>query len=208
MIIESIFTFIAASAVISIAPGPDNSFVLTQSALHGPKVGIMITLGLCTGLIVHTAAVALGVAAFFQTSTLAFTILTYVGAVYLLYLAWLSFICPISTLNPSDTGQSYKTLYLRGVIMNITNPKVSIFFLAFLPQFTDPQSGSLVIQFVILGFLFILVAFSIFCCIAILSGSLTHWFIKSPKNQVFLNRIAGVVFAGLALKLILLSATA
>lgn len=88
--IESIITFVMASVLLGLAPGPDNIFVLTQSAMHGRRVGICVTFGLCSGLIVHTAAVALGVAVLFQTSIVAFTLLKVVGALYLLYLAWKS----------------------------------------------------------------------------------------------------------------------
>jgi len=85
---ESLATFIVASLILSLAPGPDNIFVLTQSALYGKRPGIIITLGLCTGLIAHTTAVALGVAAIFLVSASAFTVLKLIGAGYLLYLAW------------------------------------------------------------------------------------------------------------------------
>ncbi|MCG8315180.1 MAG: LysE family translocator [Pseudomonadales bacterium] len=196
-------TFIFASALLSLAPGPDNIFVLTQSALYGRKSGILVTLGLCTGLIAHTTAVALGVAAIFQSSELAFNALKYAGAAYLLYLAWLAFNAPSSDINTSQgTKLSAKGLYIRGIIMNITNPKVSIFFLAFLPQFTDPAKGAVALQIIILGFIFILVALIIFSGIAILAGSLGSWLNNSPKNQRWLNRIAGIVFIGLATKLL------
>jgi len=203
MTIESIFTFIVASSLISVAPGPDNIFVLTQSALYGRKSGVIVTLGLCTGLIIHTIAVALGVAAIFQASSLAFNILTFVGAAYLLYLAWQAFTAQPSDLHSSNgSSLSTKDLYFRGIIMNVTNPKVSIFFIAFLPQFTNPQEGGLVTQFFILGLIFICVALLVFCGVAVLSGSLGRWLTSSPRNQVYLNRVAGIVFFGLALKLV------
>lgn len=204
MSIESIFTFIIASSLISLAPGPDNIFVLTQSALYGRKSGVIVTLGLCTGLIVHTTAVALGVAAIFQASALAFNILKFVGAAYLIYLAWQAFSAKPSGLDSSGgSSLSAKGLYLRGIIMNITNPKVSIFFLAFLPQFTNPQDGNLIIQFLSLGIIFIFVALTVFCGIAFLAGTLGSWLTDSPKNQTYLNRVAGVVFIGLSLKLVM-----
>ncbi|OUR92008.1 threonine transporter RhtB [Gammaproteobacteria bacterium 42_54_T18] len=203
MIIEFIFTFIIASSLISIAPGPDNIFVLTQSALYGRKSGVIVTFGLCTGLIVHTIAVALGVAAIFQASSLAFNILKFVGAAYLVYLAWQAFTAqPLDLHTSNGSSFSTKELYFRGIIMNITNPKVSIFFLAFLPQFTNPQEGNLVVQFFILGLIFIGVALVIFCGVAVLAGSLGSWLTSSPKNQVYLNRVAGAVFSVLALKLV------
>ncbi len=135
MSIETIVTFIFASSLLGIAPGPDNIFVLTQSALYGKKSGFFVTLGLCTGLIFHTAAVALGVAALLQASPLAFDVLKYLGAVYLLYLAWQAFKSqPVAAVSETGSDISYKALYIRGVVMNITNPKVSIFFLAFMPR--------------------------------------------------------------------------
>lgn len=201
--VESLIAFVTVSALLSIAPGPDNIFVLTQSALYGKKSGVLVTLGLCTGLIVHTTAVALGVAVVLQTSIIAFTALKIIGALYLAYLAWQAF---QATAQPLEaTGSTFRTsgaLYRRGIIMNITNPKVSIFFLAFLPQFTSPENGPIAPQIFLLGGLFILVALIIFSAIAIAAGALGSWFNNSPKVQVYLNRIAGTVFAGLALKLI------
>jgi len=202
--LDAILAFLTASAALSLAPGPDNLFVLTQSALYGPRCGILVILGLCTGLIVHTSAVALGVAAIFQTSTLAFTVLKLVGAGYLLYLAWGAFSAPASAVEGKDAGLLRAwPLYRRGIIMNITNPKVSIFFLAFLPQFADPERGSLVAQIFILGGLFIGVALVIFCGVAVLAGTLGRWLQRSPRVQVSLNRLAALVFVGLALKLLM-----
>ena len=202
MPLESIAAFIVASALLSIAPGPDNIFVLTQSALYGKKSGIFVTLGLCTGLIVHTTAVALGIAAIFQTSVIAFTILKVLGALYLAYLAWQAFRASVSTIkSPSSNLRSSGALYCRGIIMNVTNPKVSIFFLAFLPQFASPENGQIAPQIFLLGSIFIFVALVIFSVIALLAGVLGSWFNSSPKAQVYLNRIAGTVFGMLALKL-------
>jgi threonine/homoserine/homoserine lactone efflux protein len=200
--IESMFTFIAASTFLSIAPGPDNIFVLMQSALYGRKSGVLITLGLCTGLTVHTAVVALGVAAIFQTSVIAFTVLKVAGALYLLYLAWRAFMASPARLDGhNSTLRSSSALYRRGIIMNVTNPKVSLFFLAFLPQFTSPESGALAPQIFLLGAIFIVIALMIFSAIAVLAGTLGGWLHSSPKAQIYLNRLAGAVFVGLALKL-------
>ena len=89
--IESLTTFVIASVLLALAPGPDNIFVLTQSSVNGTKAGLSVTLGLCTGLLVHTSAVALGLAALFKTSYAAFTTVKIIGALYLLYLAWQAF---------------------------------------------------------------------------------------------------------------------
>lgn len=196
-------TFVTAALLLAFAPGPDNLFVLTQSALKGPWKGVVVTLGLCTGLIVHTAAVALGVAVIFQTSALAFTGLKIVGALYLLYLAWGAFRARPEALGTgaAEAPGEWGRLYRRGILMNITNPKVAIFFLAFLPQFTDPARGSVTAQMFALGGLFILSALAAFSTIAFAAGGISRWLRASDRGQVLLNRVAGLVFVGLAVKL-------
>jgi threonine/homoserine/homoserine lactone efflux protein len=202
--VDSILVFISASALLCAVPGPDNIFVLTQSALYGKASGVLVTLGLCTGLMVHTTAVALGVATLFQASTIAFTALKWVGAMYLLYLAWRAFRAPANNVDvPRSNLPTAGALYRRGIIMNVTNPKVSIFFLAFLPQFYLPDNGSMALQIFQLGGLFIVTTLMIFGVIALLAGRLGGWLSQSRKTQVYLNRVAGAVFVLLALKLIL-----
>jgi threonine/homoserine/homoserine lactone efflux protein len=162
----------------------------------------MVTLGLCTGLIVHTIAVACGVAALFTTSEAAFHLLKYAGAAYLLYLAWNCFRSgAIDVCCSAAQARSLPYYYRRGVIMNITNPKVSIFFLAFLPQFTDSSRGSVALQVVFLGLVFIFAAGAVFSLIALSSGALGNWLQKSARAQIVLNRTAGIIFSGLALRL-------
>jgi len=188
--------------LLGIAPGPDNLFVLTQSTLHGRTAGLVVMLGLCTGLVVHSAAVALGVAAIFQSSDVAFTVLKFCGAGYLLYLAWRTFTARADGLPEGlQSGPGRAALYRRGIIMNITNPKVSIFFLAFLPQFADPARGSVAVQVMLLGGLFIIATILVFGGVAIAAGSLRQWLSKSDRAQNILNKLTGVVLFGLAARL-------
>ena len=213
--LEVSLAFFIASIVLALAPGPDNIFVLTQSALYGWKQGLSVTIGLCTGLLVHTTLVACGVAALILASPLLFTALKTIGALYLLYLAW-------GTLRAGKAAQtvaaenaspslgtshgpslSLTQLYRRGIIMNITNPKVSIFFLAFLPQFTRPGHGALIGQILWLGLLFILATILIFGGIAILAGNLGTKLQQSERMQRWLNWAAAAIFVGLALHLLL-----
>ena len=196
--------FFAASVALALAPGPDNIFVLTQSALYGRLSGFLVTLGLCTGLLVHTAAVSLGVAAIFQSSALAFNVLKFVGATYLIYLARQAFRADATKLPEQEgTGLSRRKLYARGILMNVTNPKVAIFFLAFLPQFASPARGSLAVQMLILGAVFMLAALIVFGAIAWAVGYIGDWLKNSRRAQNVMNRVAGTVFAGLALRLVL-----
>jgi len=200
--VETISAFFIASALLAIAPGPDNIFVLTQSALHGRLSGLMVVFGLCTGLLVHTGAVALGVAVIIQSSTLAFSMLKFIGGGYLVYLAWRAFRATPEKIRMHG-GQKHGVgvLYRRGIIMNVTNPKVSIFFLAFLPQFADPQRGPISLQMVSLGVIFIFATILIFGIIALIGGALGDWLNRSERAQRIMNRTAGTVFVGLALKL-------
>ena len=200
---ETIATFFIASTLLAVAPGPDNIFVLTQSALHGKLPGLTVVFGLCTGLLVHTGAVAFGVAVIFQTSAIAFTLLKLVGAGYLVFLAWRAFRATPEKISmyhgqPKNLGG----LYRRGIIMNVTNPKVSIFFLAFLPQFADPQRGSISLQMIALGGIFILATTLVFGAVALVGGALGDWLNRYGRAQRIMNWVAGTVFVGLALKLV------
>lgn len=199
---EVLWVFFAASIALAIAPGPDNIFVLTQSALNGKRSGLIITLGLCTGLVVHISAVALGVATLLKTSLLAFTLLKIAGAAYLLYLAWHAFRAGSSQV-PSSTNSTLSgwKLYRRGILMNVTNPKVAIFFLSFLPQFVDPARGSVSVQIITLGILFACAALMVFSAIAWAASSIAQWLNHSKRGQQAINRLAGVVFVGLACRL-------
>lgn len=203
MPLDVLGAFFIVSMLLALSPGPDNLFVLTQSAISGPLAGLVITLGLCTGLIVHTAAVALGVAVLIKTSAIAFTVLKVAGAAYLLYLAWLAFSAGRTDApRGAAAAPALRRLYLRGIVMNVTNPKVSIFFLAFLPQFVSPERGPVLLQVLILGAAFAVAAILVFGAIALSAGSLGQRLASSDRAQRVLNRVAGTVFAALAVRLL------
>ncbi len=202
--LDVLAVFFTAAIALGLAPGPDNLFVLTQSALYGRPAGLIVTLGLCTGLVVHSVAVALGVAAIFKTSALAFTVLKLAGAGYLLYLAFQAFRAGASEIAASGTPElSNLALFRRGIVMNVTNPKVAIFFLAFLPQFADPARGSVPLQILMFGGLFIVATVLVFGAVALGGGMLGGVLRRSPGAQVLLNRLAGIVFIALAVRLAL-----
>lgn len=200
---NELLTFFAAAALLAIAPGPDNIFVMTQSALHGRLAGIAVTFGLCTGLIVHTFLVAIGVAALIKASATAFMVLKIMGALYLLYLAYGAFRASASNITMEER-QKMRTavLYRRGIFMNVTNPKVTIFFLAFLPQFVNPEYGSVTLQFAELGVVFIVATLLIFGSVAIIGGTVGTWLNANPKAQKIMNWTAGTIFCAMALKLL------
>ncbi len=198
--------FFSVSVLLALSPGPDNVFVLVHAAQHGVRAGLLVVLGLCTGLLFHTAAVALGLAALLAASPLAFDVLKGVGAAYLLWLAWLSWRAPTGLLQgQAADGLSARQTYVRGIIMNASNPKVAIFFLAFLPQFVDPALGPVQWQIVQLGACFGLTTLLIFGGIAALAGRFGQRLRESERAQHILHRAAALVFAALALRLAWLS---
>lgn len=195
---EISLAFFAAALFLGLAPGPDNIFVLTQSALFGLRAGLATTLGLATGLCFHTAAVALGVAALIRASSWAFTFLKLSGAAYLIWLAWLSLRAGATKTGKQGAFPGYLALYRRGIIMNISNPKVLLFFLAFLPQFCRPGAGAPWFQIAFFGILFIFATLIIFSAVACLGGKLADWLNTSPGAQVIIHRLAAVIFLALA----------
>ena len=203
--LETVIAFVLSSVILSLVPGPDNIYVMTNSALKGWRVGFYTTLGLCTGLIGHTFLVAIGVSVIFQTSALAFNGLKIVGACYLIYLGWLSL--QSKELNISGTGKdnSNRSYYITGVIMNLTNPKVALFFLVFLPQFVNISNDSVTIQVVLLGLLFILSALCVFSSIAFLGSFLEGYLKKSSSVNKNINKLAALVYFALAINLFFVS---
>lgn len=190
MELNTVIYFLTASVLLTLAPGPDNMYLLAKSLASGAKSGVALSGGLASGIIFHTGLVMLGAAALIKASPFAFMALKFVGAGYLLYLAWQAF----HEQGDLELGQNndtlaYGALYRRGVLMNILNPKVLLFFLAFLPQFVDTGSEQLALQIALLGAVFALQAFVIFAFIAICAGRVRA-FISKTRN---LNRILGVV---------------
>jgi threonine/homoserine/homoserine lactone efflux protein len=200
--LETTVAFFGLSLLLGFTPGPDNIFVVMQTAANGRKAGFLVVLGLCTGLIAHTAAVALGLAAVFATSASAFVTLKYLGAAYLAYLAWQAFRAPVGE---QERGVAEHVpllqLYFRGLLMNLTNPKIVLFFLAFLPQFVDPALGSLALQVSWFGFIFILATLLSFGSIVYMGALFGKMLSSFASAKKLLNRAAAFTFLGLALRL-------
>ena len=198
---ETIIAFVTASVVLSLVPGPDNIFVMSHSALKGWRIGFYTTLGLCTGLIGHTVLIAIGVSVIFQTSAIAFNGLKIIGAFYLLYLAWLSVQNKELNLGGTDKDSTNRSYYFIGVVMNLTNPKVALFFLVFLPQFVNSSNDNVSIQIFLLGLLFILSALCVFTSIAYLASFLEDILKKSKTVNKNLNILAALIYFALAINL-------
>ena len=223
--------FFIAALVIGIAPGPDNLFVLAQSATYGARLGFCIILGLCTGIAIHTCLLVAGVSALIAASPTAFFAIQCLGAAYLLYLAYKSFgvragvvvssefeirnseSChpernaveskdPVKSSDAISGVPSARSLYMRGIIMNLTNPKVILFVLSLIPpavRLDRPIHPSL--QMAIFGGEFILATMIVFGCIALLAGTVKKFLLTSPKANRNLNWFSGAVFVFLAVAL-------
>jgi len=197
---EILISFILAVSILAISPGPDNIFVLMQSVVHGKKYGLATIIGLMTGCIVHTTFVAVGISAIIKENNTIFLGIKILGAVYLLYLAY-KVITGGSEISMSTKKIDKKTpfqLFKIGFIMNVLNPKVTLFFLALFPGFLFSEILPISLQFYILGALFILVSFVFFSLIAILGGTISEK-IKTSKNiGVWLQWMQVFVFIGIA----------
>ncbi|PMC37398.1 LysE family translocator [Bacillus sp. UMB0899] len=198
----SIISFLGAAIVLTLMPGPDNLFTLAQSIAKGKKAGIFTTLGLCTGLLVHIAAATIGISAVIYQSALAFTLVKYAGAAYLLFLAYKSFRDKSSGFTlTNENSLDYKSLYKKGVIMNLLNPKVSLFFLAFFPQFIQYENGNVSLQMLGFGILFLIQALVIFTLISMFAGKVGNFLRKDPSLSKKINMIQGSLFTLIGLKI-------
>jgi len=199
--IEILFSFVFATSLLAISPGPDNIFVLTQSIVNGKKYGLATVIGLMSGCVIHTTLVAFGVSAIIKNNESIFFIIKLLGAIYLLYLAFQVFKSKAEIMISTDNVEKKTTLQLfkTGFLMNVLNPKVTIFFLAFFPRFLFSDELSSVLQFYVLGGLFILTSFVIFSSIAFLGGTLSEY-IKRHKNVgLYLKWLQIIVFVAIAI---------
>ena len=200
---STLLYFLATSILLTLAPGPDNLYLLTKSLSEGTKSGIVLSCGLASGIFFHTMLVMIGVAALIQSSPIALTLLKYFGAAYLLFLAFNAFKSSGKIkLGHSDKKISYKLIYRRGILMNVLNPKVLLFFLAFLPQFIDISAESPSLQIALLGLIFALQAVIIFSLIAICAGRLHKIIIKKKNLGKIFAIIEGTVLTAIALALV------
>ncbi len=201
MNIEILIGFIAATSLLAITPGPDNIYVLMQSIVNGRKYGIATVLGLISGCLIHTSVVAFGASTILKENPKLFFMIKLFGALYLVYLAYKVFKSSgdIELGNDAIPKKSVFQLFKQGFIMNVLNPKVTLFFLALFPGFLFSEDISKAIQFFVLGLLFMLVSFVIFSGIAILAGFISDKLKNNKSIGIYLKWIQIVVFIGIAI---------
>ena len=196
--------FLASCVVLNVMPGPDTIYIVTRSVAQGRRAGLLSSWGLCTGALLHTLAAALGLSAVLSASAQAFTLVKCAGALYLMYLGVKTFLDGSGSL-PRDavprTPASGRKIFLQGIVVDLLNPKVALFFLAFLPQFIDPRAPGKFATFVSLGVILVLFSLVWEGILAIGSAKLAGYLASNGSLGRRLNRLAGTLFFGLGLRL-------
>ncbi|MDI1462548.1 LysE family translocator [Catellatospora sp. KI3] len=195
--------FLVAVLVICLTPGPDMLYILATSISQGVRAGLVASVGMSLGMLVHTALVAAGLAAAMAAVPVLYDVVRYAGAAYLLYIGIRSWresagateveLRPVLPL---------RTVLWRATVTNLLNPKIVLFYLAFLPQFVAPDRGRTGLQLLVLGLLFVLVGLLVDAVIAVASGRLGQWLQRRRPISGILNRIAAAVFVALAVRLV------
>ena len=201
--------FVAASLAVIVAPGPDNIYVLTRGIAQGRKVALASAWGMCSGLLFHTTLAAVGLSAILARSAGALSLVKYIGAAYLVYLG-IRALLSREEFSPSAEKiftVKLRNFFLQGLTMNLLNPKVAVFFMAFLPQFVSPSvgtAGSAALRLVALGLVFALLSVVIFSVIALFSGIAGDRLSRNPRFATALQWSTAFVLVGLGVRLALL----
>ena len=201
--IHDYWLFVATGVVLNLTPGQDTLYILGSSIAYGRRIGLASALGICTGCIVHTIAAALGLSAILATSSTAFTVVKLAGAAYLVYLGIRAIAAPANAISPVEYAASMRagSAFRRGVVTNVLNPKVALFFLALLPQFIDSDSPTKVGAFLALGLTFVATG-TIWCLfLATAASRVRGFFAEHPRALTGLSRAAGALFVFLGLRL-------
>lgn len=203
--LHSLWIFILAGLLLNITPGPDVLYIVGRSLSQGRAAGVASVLGITAGCLVHTTAAACGLSALLMALPLAYDIVRYIGAAYLVWLGVRALFGKTGTLEVRQLApQSLRRVFLQGMVTNVLNPKVALFFLAFLPQFADPARGSLTIQLLLLGLIFNVNGLLVDLAYALAASRLGDWLKSRYDISAWLNRATGGLFVALGVRLALL----
>ncbi len=210
--IENYLGFILAAILLNLTPGTDSIYIITRSVSQGKAAGVYSVLGITTGSLIHTLLAALGLSVLLASSPLAFMIVKYIGAAYLCYLGLRMLLSKPSDAIANSLSNDkvilnqhkidHWQIYKQGVLTNVFNPKVALFFIAFFPQFIDPSYAYGMLSFLILGLTFASTGFIWCTCLALLAARFSTRLRENPSIETMLNRISGIVFIGLGIKLL------
>lgn len=213
--IDNYWGFLAAGVLLNLTPGADSLYIIMRSISQGPQAGVFSALGIISGILVHTLLAALGLSVLLASYPLAFTVVKYLGALYLCYLGvrllWPKQSTQVSEQLPKDVMSEAKLgvkhginqwqIYKQGILTNVLNPKVALFFLAFFPQFIDPNYGNAMLSFSLLGLSFAVTSLVWCVSLALLAARFSEQLRQNPNIEAWLNKISGVVFIALGLRL-------
>jgi len=201
---QNLSLFVASGLLLNMTPGPDTLYILGRSVSQGRTAGVLSVLGISSGCLVHTLAAAFGLSAILAASSSAFNVVKLVGAAYLIYLGVRMLLHRMTSLaSPASefTEQSSFAIYRQGMLTNILNPKVALFFLAFLPQFVDPLSQAKTVAFLFLGSVFIFNG-TVWCLFVVwFAAAISRRFREKASVGSMIKRVTGALFVGLGIKL-------
>jgi threonine/homoserine/homoserine lactone efflux protein len=204
---ELFLLFLSAALVVQLVPGPGMLFILANGIAGGPRAGIAAACGAASGMVVHTLAAALGLAALFAHAPAAYDVLRIVGGLYLIWIAIGHFRDKSHATDDGvqdGGGRSPKRIFARAWLNNLANPKVILFYLAFLPQFVAPSAGSVTIQLLVLGFVFLLIGLVIDLALGTFSGRIGDWLRQRAVVRKVIDRVAGTIMGGLGVRLLVI----
>jgi threonine/homoserine/homoserine lactone efflux protein len=197
--------FLTAALLLNITPGPDIIFLISKTLSHGRKSGFATVLGLGTGAMIHTLFVSLGISVIITKSVMLFTIIKYVGALYLFYLGLRAFFCggiKFKNEEKKRSQESFFNSFYQAVIIDVTNPKVALFFIAFLPQFYRNNGNSKIVQFLTLGLIIVLIGFAVESLIVVISDRIAGVLKRKPAFAKIMDNLLGTMFIALGVKLL------
>ncbi len=197
-------SFLSAALVVQLVPGPGMLFILANGIAGGARAGVAAACGAAMGMVFHTVAAAAGLAALFAHAPAAYNMLRIIGGVYLLWLAVGHFRSARAgrLASPNAETRSPRRVFLRAWLNNLANPKVILFYLAFLPQFVAPQAGSVTVQLLVLGVIFLLLGLAIDLALGVFSGRIGEWLRRRASLASWIERVAGTIMGGLGLRLL------
>jgi threonine/homoserine/homoserine lactone efflux protein len=198
--------FFTAAFALNISPGPDIAYIVSNTVAQGKRHGFAASWGVCSGAIVHVMAAAFGLSAILAASALAFSVVKWVGAAYLIYLgihALMTAGAGFSIDGKPRKDRSTFAIYRQGFMIDVLNPKVAVFFMAFLPQFSDPTMGHVPLQLVLHGALVIAVGVLVEAVIVLIAARFTEALRRNPRIGLWLDRALGTVLIGLGVRLAL-----
>lgn len=202
--LNELLLFAGAALLMVLTPGPNMIYLISRSICQGRQAGVISLLGVVVGFLVHMFAAAIGLTAVFMAIPVAYEVLKWLGAAYLLYLAWQA-VKP-GARSPFEARQlpedSPSRLFLMGFFTSALNPKIAVFYLSIFPQFVSPEHGSVFTQSMVLGLTQITVSFTVNLCIALSAANLASWFVSNPRWLAVQRYVMGFVLAGLAVRLV------